>query len=80
VPETVCPWLTRPRHLAVTNALSGLVGVGGLFVMGGGLIPETFPQWLGAASVFLANLSKLSHDWGCRRYVLTEWQTSLAAS
>ena len=44
--------------LAVTNALSGLVGVGGLFVMGGGIIPHTFPQFLGAASVFLANLSK----------------------
>jgi NAD(P) transhydrogenase len=43
---------------AVTNALSGLVGVGGLFVMGGGLLPHTFPQFLGAASVFLANLSK----------------------
>lgn len=46
--------------LAVTNALSGLVGVGGLFVMGGGLLPHTFPQFLGAASVFLANLSKLA--------------------
>lgn len=44
-------------RVAVTNALSGLVGVGGLFVMGGGLIPHTLPQWLGAASVFLANLS-----------------------
>jgi NAD(P) transhydrogenase len=42
----------------VTNALSGLVGVGGLFVMGGGLLPHTFPQLLGAASVFLANLSE----------------------
>jgi hypothetical protein len=27
--------------------------------MGGGLVPHTFPQFLGAASVFLANLSKL---------------------
>lgn len=27
--------------------------------MGGGLMPHTFPQALGAASVFLANLSKL---------------------
>jgi hypothetical protein len=43
---------------AVTNALSGLVGVGGLFVMGGGLLPHTVPQVLGAASVFLANLSE----------------------
>jgi hypothetical protein len=48
--------------------------------MGGGLLPETFPQWLGAASVFLANLSKRCRDFGCRRDVLTGPQTSLAAS
>lgn len=46
-------------NAAVTNALSGLVGVGGLFVMGGGYVPHTIPQFLGAASVFLANLSEL---------------------
>ena len=45
-------------HLAVTNALSGLVGVGGLFVMGGGWLPGTVPQVLAAASVFLANVSE----------------------
>lgn len=28
--------------------------------MGGGYMPHTIPQWLGAASVFLANLSELS--------------------
>lgn len=31
-----------------------MVGVGGLFVMGGGYLPGTFPQVLGAASVLLA--------------------------
>ena len=31
-----------------------MVGIGGLFVMGGGLVPHTFPQFLGAASVLLA--------------------------
>lgn len=31
-----------------------MVGVGGLFVMGGGYVPETIPQALGAASVLLA--------------------------
>ena len=31
-----------------------MVGVGGFFVMGGGYLPETFPQVLGAASVLLA--------------------------
>jgi H+-translocating NAD(P) transhydrogenase len=32
----------------------GIVGVGGLFIMGGGFVPETFPQALGALSVLLA--------------------------
>jgi hypothetical protein len=31
-----------------------MVGVGGFFIMGGGLIPHTFPQFLGALSVLLA--------------------------
>lgn len=33
---------------------TGMVGVGGFFVMGGGYLPETIPQALGAASVLLA--------------------------
>ena len=32
----------------------GMVGVGGFFIMGGGLIPHTLPQVLGALSVLLA--------------------------
>ena len=32
----------------------GMVGVGGLFIMGGGYFPGTFPQVLGALSVLLA--------------------------
>ena len=31
-----------------------MVGVGGLFIMGGGLLPGTIPQALGALSVLLA--------------------------
>lgn len=31
-----------------------MVGVGGFFIMGGGLIPHTFPQFMGALSVLLA--------------------------
>jgi H+-translocating NAD(P) transhydrogenase len=31
-----------------------MVGVGGFFIMGGGLLPQTFPQVLGALSVLLA--------------------------
>ncbi|ORX38067.1 NAD(P) transhydrogenase beta subunit-domain-containing protein [Kockovaella imperatae] len=53
---SVTPALHSPL-MSVTNALSGLVGVGGLFVMGGGFVPQTLPQFLGAASVFLANLN-----------------------
>ena len=54
---SVTPALHSPL-MSVTNALSGLVGVGGLFAMGGGWMPMTFPQWLGALSVLLANLSE----------------------
>ncbi|PHH76634.1 hypothetical protein CDD82_3907 [Ophiocordyceps australis] len=49
----VQPALHSPL-MSVTNAISGMVGIGGLFVMGGGLLPETVPQLLGAASVLLA--------------------------
>jgi NAD(P) transhydrogenase len=31
-----------------------MVGIGGFFVMGGGYLPGTIPQALGAASVLLA--------------------------
>lgn len=34
-----------------------MVGVGGLFVMGGGYFPETVPQVLGALSVLLASVN-----------------------
>ena len=34
-----------------------MVGVGGLFVMGGGYLPTTIPQALGAASVLLASVN-----------------------
>jgi drug/metabolite transporter (DMT)-like permease len=34
-----------------------MVGVGGLFVMGGGFFPETIPQVLGALSVLLASVN-----------------------
>lgn len=49
----VTPALHSPL-MSVTNAISGMVGVGGLFVMGGGYVPETLPHCLGAASVLLA--------------------------
>lgn len=34
-----------------------MVGIGGLYVMGGGYFPETVPQVLGAASVLLASVN-----------------------
>lgn len=49
----VAPALHSPL-MSVTNAISGMVGVGGFFVMGGGYLPETIPQTLGALSVLLA--------------------------
>ena len=49
----VQPALHSPL-MSVTNAISGMVGVGGLFILGGGLVPETIPQAFGAASVLLA--------------------------
>lgn len=52
----VAPALHSPL-MSVTNAISGMVGVGGLFVMGGGYLPETFPQVLGALSVLLASVN-----------------------
>ena len=38
-------------------ALSGMVGIGGLFVMGGGYLPGTASQVLGALSVLLASVN-----------------------
>jgi NAD(P) transhydrogenase len=49
----VAPALHSPL-MSVTNAISGMVGIGGLYVMGGGYYPETIPQTLGALSVLLA--------------------------
>ncbi|EQK97584.1 NAD(P) transhydrogenase precursor [Ophiocordyceps sinensis CO18] len=49
----VVPALHSPL-MSVTNAISGMVGIGGVFVLGGGYLPETIPQLFGAASVLLA--------------------------
>lgn len=43
--------------MSVTNAISGIVGVGGLFIMGGGYLPGTIPQALGALTVLLASVN-----------------------
>jgi NAD(P) transhydrogenase len=49
----VAPALHSPL-MSVTNAISGMVGIGGLFILGGGFLPETIPQAFGALSVLLA--------------------------
>ncbi|PWY92130.1 PNTB-domain-containing protein [Aspergillus heteromorphus CBS 117.55] len=49
----VAPALHSPL-MSVTNAISGMVGIGGFFIMGGGYVPSTIPEALGAASVLLA--------------------------
>ncbi|KAF8643767.1 hypothetical protein AX16_008786 [Volvariella volvacea WC 439] len=52
----VTPALHSPL-MSVTNAISGLVGVAGMFVMGGGYFPGTIPQTLGALAVLLASVN-----------------------
>lgn len=49
----VVPALHSPL-MSVTNAISGMVGLGGLFILGGGILPSTIPQAFGALSVILA--------------------------
>lgn len=49
----VVPALHSPL-MSVTNAISGMVGIGGFFIMGGGYLPTTVPELLGATSVLLA--------------------------
>lgn len=49
----VAPALHSPL-MSVTNAISGMVGIGGFFIMGGGYVPTTLPEYLGAVSVLLA--------------------------
>jgi H+-translocating NAD(P) transhydrogenase len=49
----VQPALHSPL-MSVTNAISGMVGIGGLFILGGGYVPATIPQTFGALSVLLA--------------------------
>ncbi|GLB34881.1 putative NAD(P) transhydrogenase beta subunit [Lyophyllum shimeji] len=52
----VTPALHSPL-MSVTNAISGMVGIGGMFVMGGGYLPGTIPQTLGALAVLLASVN-----------------------
>lgn len=52
----VTPALHSPL-MSVTNAISGIVAVAGLHLMGGGLLPHTTAQILAATSVFIATIN-----------------------
>jgi len=52
----VSPALHTPL-MSVTNAVSGMVAVGGLALMGGGYFPSTATQGLAAASVFVSGIN-----------------------
>jgi NAD(P) transhydrogenase len=52
----VQPALHSPL-ISVTNAVSGITAVGGLELMGGGLVPETPAQALGAAAVLVSSVN-----------------------
>ena len=49
----VAPALHSPL-MSVTNAISGMTAVGGMVLLGGGLVPETPGQALGAAAVLVS--------------------------
>lgn len=49
----VSPALHSPL-MSVTNAISGITAVGGLLLMGGGAVPHTIPQVLGATALTLS--------------------------
>lgn len=40
--------------MSVTNAVSGVVGIGGIHLMGGGLVPDDVPTLLAASAVFMS--------------------------
>nr|XP_042900894.1 NAD(P) transhydrogenase, mitochondrial [Parasteatoda tepidariorum] len=52
----VTPALHSPL-MSVTNAVSGITAVGGLLLMGGGVLPHTIPQTLGAAAAFISSIN-----------------------
>jgi len=43
--------------MSITNAISGLTAAGGLFVLGGGIIPYTISQFLGSLAVLISSVN-----------------------
>merc|ERR1719238_1849418 len=43
--------------MAVTNAISGMTAAGGMYVMGGGILPSTGGQTLGAVATTISSIN-----------------------
>lgn len=43
--------------MAVTNAISGLTALGGMYLMGPGLVPHTTAELLGAGAVLISTVN-----------------------
>ena len=52
----VTPALHSPL-MSVTNAVSGIIIVGGMLTMGGGYVPDSIPTFLAATSVAIASMN-----------------------
>jgi H+-translocating NAD(P) transhydrogenase len=52
----VAPALHTPL-MSITNAISGITAVGGLLILGGGLLPSTFPQALASLAVLISSVN-----------------------
>jgi H+-translocating NAD(P) transhydrogenase len=52
----VAPALHSPL-MAVTNAISGMTAAGGLMLVGGGLVPHSSSQFLGATAVLISSVN-----------------------
>lgn len=43
--------------MSVTNAISGLTAAGGLLILGGGILPSSFGQFLGSLAVLISSVN-----------------------
>ena len=43
--------------MSITNAISGITAVGGLLLIGGGVVPHSFPQLLAASAVLASGIN-----------------------
>jgi hypothetical protein len=53
--------------MSVTNAVSGVVGIGGLHLMGGSYLPDDVPSLLAASAVFMSAVNVFGgfKVWAC---------------